>query len=835
VAEITLERLKKIPLTKELTEEEVNSLLPRVVEENRSKGERLFREGQPAENLYFVESGKVSEVGGPRRRPVPRYAGPGDYLGRYALVTGQPYRVTAKVDQDAKLLVIPLRDLQPILFLHPEWRSWFFHIDIAARLRALPLFRSLDDWDLYILADKVDVEDLPARTTVFRAEDPADYFYIVDRGRVAQYNDKVEYRAAGNFFGLPSLKAHQRQGTTVITQTESQLYRIPGEALRELVAIRTGAMLRDLQPVNVARRLRGVPLLRELKDPQRQLLAGYVKLVYQPPGVIVAQQGEPATSLMILDDGEAIVRRQVGQDRPRPVRYFKADRGETEKEDEDSTPTSVYFGDHALLAPELRGATVEVTEPSTWIILEREDFQQFLKDTGLTAHDLGETRQPPAPTSKARPPKGDLPQLPYLVHRHWIVPVTRILPIVFFMVLIAVLLLAGMSSNLSGVMWNVVRFGGILILLLLAFWVIYRYVDWRNDTYEVTDEAVIHREKKLFFSQERYEIPLRQIQNVNILISPLGQTLLYGDIDIDTAAARGRIIFTKIPRPAFVQRLIQDASAEARSGRRVQYRESIRQKLEDQFNPERLKPVVPGSVLIQAETQKPRPSRFDRFRTLRGFLPRFEIREADRVTWRKHWFNLIVRTWLPLLVFLFASYLMLSYSLAFVSEVFGFARPIYLPPVSWLGFQTWLFLLLLLGWVLALLWLIYQYAEWRNDIYILTDDEVIDVQRELAIYPLFFLYTESRRTASLANVQFVDFRIPNPVAVILNYGHVIIQTAGAEGTLDFLALYNPSRVHGEIIRRLAEYQEKQREREFEERWEDMAEWFEAYDNMRDHT
>jgi membrane protein YdbS with pleckstrin-like domain len=351
----------------------------------------------------------------------------------------------------------------------------------------------------------------------------------------------------------------------------------------------------------------------------------------------------------------------------------------------------------------------------------------------------------------------------------------------------------------------------------------------------VTDEAVIHREKKLFFSEERYEIPLRQIQNVNILISPLGQTLHYGNIEIDTAAARGRIIFTQIPKPALVQRLIQDASAEARSGRRIQYRESIRHKLEDQFNPERLKPVVPGSVLVQPEPEPSHPSRFDRFRTLRGFLPRFEIREAGRVTWRKHWFNLIVRTWLPLLAFLFASYLLLVYSLAFISEAFGFARAIYLPPVSWLGFQTWIFLLLLLLWVLALLWLIYQYAEWRNDIYILTDDEVIDVQRELAIYPLFFLYTESRRTASLANVQFVDFQIPNPLAVILNYGHVIIQTAGAEGTLDFLALYNPSRVHGEIIRRLAEYQEKQREREFEERWEDMAEWFEAYDNMRDHT
>jgi membrane protein YdbS with pleckstrin-like domain len=364
---------------------------------------------------------------------------------------------------------------------------------------------------------------------------------------------------------------------------------------------------------------------------------------------------------------------------------------------------------------------------------------------------------------------------------------------------------------------------------------LYRFVDWLNDTYEVTTRAVIHTEKKLFFSQERYEIPLQQIQNVNIRVGVIGRYLGFGNVDIDTAAAKGQIAFTTIPRPAFVQKLIQRASAQARSGLTVQRRESIRQQIEDQLYPERLKPSIPGSVQIPPEVPpEDRARGYSRLRGLRGWFPRFEIREDGQVIWRKHWINLLQRTGVQFILLLVSIYLVLSFALASLTVSLGLSA-IMLPPVTWLGFQGWLFLIILLLSALAALWFIYQYVDWRNDIYIVTDDEVIDVERELAIFPFFFFYTESRRQASLTNVQYVDLKIPNPLAMILNYGNVIVQTAGAEGTLDFLWVSNPRGVHAEILRRLTAFEERDREREFQERWGDMPRWFETYRDVLDQT
>jgi membrane protein YdbS with pleckstrin-like domain len=183
---------------------------------------------------------------------------------------------------------------------------------------------------------------------------------------------------------------------------------------------------------------------------------------------------------------------------------------------------------------------------------------------------------------------------------------------------------------------------------------------------------------------------------------------------------------------------------------------------------------------------------------------------------------------------LLAVYLLFVYGLAFVTAAFGLAA-ILLPPVAWIGFAGWLFLLIALLGIAAVLWFIYQYVDWRNDVYIVTDNEVIDVERELAMYPFFFFYTESRRQASLANVQYVDLNIPHPLAMILNYGHVLVKTAGAEGTLDFLTVSNPRRVHDEILRRLGAYQDAQRAREFQERWGDMPQWFETYRDVVDQN
>lgn len=846
VAGITLERFQKIPLTKKLADEQVRALLPRVEEIQLPKNKVLFQRGTPAPSVYFVETGQVAEVeeDDAGQWIVHRHAGQGEYLGRYALVTGQPFRVSAIAEEDSTLLAIPLRHLQPLLFAHDDWRSWFFRTDVAARLRAVPLLMDLSDWDIYRLADAVEVHEYAAGETVFRAGDDADSFYIVDRGQVLETSPPSvqpqegwpRYFAAGNFFGHYRLRDHQKRQATAIARLPTRLFRIPGQTLEVLLADRADELVADEERVNVRERLQGVSLFARLADPQLRLLTGYACLEYHRPGDIVARQGEPATSLMILDEGEAVVRLQTGRGQPRTVTHMKAYGRRVAPVAETGKPEENYFGAHALLADEMRGATVEATQPSVWIVLKHDDFWDFMADARLAPEDLQQT--PPVEAQLGAPPppsQDDLP-LPYKVRRHWIIPVTWILPLAVIMFLIVLLIAADVLSELPAGPRSVLMWVGILVLVAIAFWTLYRFVDWWNDTYEVTSRAVIHTEKKLFFSEERYEIPLQQIQNVNIVVSILGRQLGYGNVSIDTAAARGQIAFTVIPRPAYVQELIQRASAQARSGLQVQRRESIRQELEDQLSPERLRPFVPDSVLMQPEPEPDLASseRFSRFRTLSGWLPRFEIRENGRVIWRKHWINLVQRTGVQALVMLLGIYLLFAFALAFATQSLG-AEPVELPPVSLFGFQGWLFFLFLVLGFFAVLWFIYQYVDWRNDIYIVTDNEVIDVERELAIYPFFFLYTENRRQASLANVQYVDLKVPSPLAMLLNYGDVIVQTAGAEGTLDFVFVSNPRRVHDEILRRLGEYQDRQREREFQERWGDMPQWFETYRDIQRQT
>ncbi|NIV36596.1 MAG: hypothetical protein GWN58_46335, partial [Anaerolineae bacterium] len=149
---------------------------PHVEEVSLPEGKSLFEQGDPAVFVYYVEQGMVAEVervpvspspegapgalpgtqkaeGDPIQRPpqgtpgttpttkeiVHRYAGQGEYLGRYALVTGQPFRISAVAEVDTVLLAIPLRRMQPILFAHDDWRTWFFRSDVATRLRAVPM------------------------------------------------------------------------------------------------------------------------------------------------------------------------------------------------------------------------------------------------------------------------------------------------------------------------------------------------------------------------------------------------------------------------------------------------------------------------------------------------------------------------------------------------------------------------------------------------------------------------------------------------------------------------------------------------------------------------
>jgi hypothetical protein len=106
-----------------------------------------------------------------------------------------------------------------------------------------------------------------------------------------------------------------------------------------------------------------------------------------------------------------------------------------------------------------------------------------------------------------------------------------------------------------------------------------------------------------------------------------------------------------------------------------------------------------------------------------------------------------------------------------------------------------------------------------------TGDHVIDIER----LPMGLF--EERRQASLAQIQDVRYRVPNPLANLLDYGDVIIQTAAEEGGFVFRRVYRPAGVQAEIFRRIERFHERQRRAEEERRADEMAAWLRAYHDV----
>ncbi|MFN7135674.1 MAG: Crp/Fnr family transcriptional regulator [Myxococcales bacterium] len=111
-----LESLQKSSLSQGLSEAEVRSLLELCGERSISRGEFLFREGDPGDALYVVVEGDVEvlkrDAGGTDRQLAK--IGPGAILGEMSLIAGESSARTASARalSDVRALVLKSREFQ---------------------------------------------------------------------------------------------------------------------------------------------------------------------------------------------------------------------------------------------------------------------------------------------------------------------------------------------------------------------------------------------------------------------------------------------------------------------------------------------------------------------------------------------------------------------------------------------------------------------------------------------------------------------------------------------------------------------------------------------------
>jgi len=643
----------------------------------------------------------------------------------------------------------------------------------------------------------------PAGQTIFAEGDEADAFYVIDVGQVEEMSrhsarggeNWPKYLTAGSFFGRHALINNTTRRATARAATEARLFRFGAEGFHWLRRSKPH-FDRELTRPDIEGCLSGTNSFKELNDTDLRRLAGFTGLAHLRPGDTLYRQGEIDPTLYILYRGEAIVRERDRDGRERPRSYLKPVRA---------------VGESSLFLQEPRDVTVVATTGSDWCYLTRTDLDRYLDQYPEARDKLAPREEVKARTGMKRLPWMEpTEQLVLRRRRHWFFLANRLAWPLLVLLAALILVFVPAEEGAQTLLTALALVVGVIGLL----WVAWRLVDWLNDYYVVTTMRVAHREKTLLIRETRDEAPLDKVQNVNLNQDIIGNYLDFGRLVIETAAAVGisRVSFNFVPEPAHVQQLIFQQMQRVRASEAIESHQLIHEKLESRLD---LGPrlSIPRPVIPVEEppppSEPPREGLSQRLGQV-TWKQLFWVQkwESDRVTWRKHWLKLLAAIWVPFVAMIAILALLIVYVASSAST-----SPLVVFFLIGLGLANFF-------------WLSWNWVNWGNDLYIVTNDRIIDTER----LPLGF---RSKRTeTTFDKIQNVSFTIPGPVATIFDFGTVTIFTAGAEGKLDFSWVRDPRGVQQEIFRRIRIYEERQRRQRREDQADLLPEWFAAYDAAR---
>uniref|UniRef100_A0A7C4L0Z7 Cyclic nucleotide-binding domain-containing protein n=1 Tax=Bellilinea caldifistulae TaxID=360411 RepID=A0A7C4L0Z7_9CHLR len=384
----------------------------------------------------------------------------------------------------------------------------------------------------------------------------------------------------------------------------------------------------------------------------------------------------------------------------------------------------------------------------------------------------------------------------YIGRHHPIFLVLRlILPVIL------ALLTTIVTSYLDVVLFRGSALGMGLLLLVVVVnvaWLAWVIIDFYNDYSVVTNRRVAYLRKILLIYDSRQEVPLDAVLADDVRTTQLGRIIGYGDIVVRTYT--GELILSRLAQPYLIVNLINEMREKAKASRKRARLESIDQIIRRRLQLGADEPIPqPTAQEVKAVVKSGKLTQF------LSDLFMLRVEKDGAIIYRTHWFILLKKTLLPLIL----SLVVLA---AMISIFFGV---IPLPPVLGLVIGV-LFL------PITLIWLVYNYVDWRNDRYIITRDTIIDVYKKP-------LGTEQKRSAPLKNILSIDFERLGLIGLILNFGTVYVRVG--DSTLTFNNVMAPSEVQRELFQRFMEFKQREEERAEASINEQLADWIEEYHRM----
>jgi hypothetical protein len=351
------------------------------------------------------------------------------------------------------------------------------------------------------------------------------------------------------------------------------------------------------------------------------------------------------------------------------------------------------------------------------------------------------------------------------------------------------------SDRASAIGW----LGAIIATLSVALG-IWRWVDWRNDYCIVTNRRAVWLEKVVGIYDNRQETPLHWVLSISISTDMLGRFLDYGDVVIRTYT--GQLLFHNVGHPQVFASVIQEYWRRMKEKQVYMDREEMIRALQERLELDEGVPLPELDLLTEGESiEIPEEPTGHIGLDQWTFKMRFE--DQGVITYRKHW-AVLLRQLIPptaslLLLFIFL-----------IVRIGGL--------VEFLPLNQFLLSSAILSIVLILWWL-YRYADWVNDIYQITPTQIVDVNKKP-------LAREVRKVAPLENILGTEVDRKGFIGIMLNYGAVITNVGTEQFT--FRGVYDPANVQQEIVQAQEAFLEREAAAQRRQRREEVVEWLTAY-------
>jgi CRP-like cAMP-binding protein len=540
--------------------------------------------------------------------------------------------------------------------------------------------------------------------------------------------------------------------------------------------------------------LRKIHLFRDLNDDQLLQVGEMFSEVTFDAGKVILDQGTLADSFYLIYSGS--------------VRVYRRHDG---REQELATLVSGdYFGEMEILGQRgARSASISALESTLTLRLTREEFAEILKtypnikpniEIAIASRKLARTLRFKW--------LGKDEVVYFLARKHsFFLMQVLVAPVLSLLIPIFLFVWGALSASTAAI-----SFGAVALVVVLG-WIAWNVIDWGNDYYIVTNQRVVWLEKVVGLYDSRTEAPLTQILSVGVETDFVGRALDYGNVLVRTFV--GAIPFRHVLHPQQAAHMVEEywqrtqlVSAQAE---KEAFKDALRQRLgllkpseEKQAPPKKEEKVI-------FRLYKP-----NFFKLLIANLFKMRLEEGAVITYRKHWFVLVQQVLLPSLVFLgmLGLFVVRLYNLAsnpdlgLIQTMADGSRGIDTIAVS-----LPLLMIPVIGW-----W-IYQYIDWTNDIFRVTGDQIMDIDRKP-------FGTEERRAAPLDNILGTRYERIGFLGYILNFGTVYIDIGSAQ--FAFEDVLDPAGVQSDIDRRrLSRISSKKAAERTEER-NRMADWMASY-------